>query len=101
MASPPPPLARAWEAHNTAMSTRPETLVGGRYRLERQVGAGATPGVWLAFDQVLERQVAVKMLAAPIGGETAHIERFRREARAVAKLQHAHTVTVLHSGEHA
>jgi tRNA A-37 threonylcarbamoyl transferase component Bud32 len=82
------------------MSTRPETIVGGRYRLERQIGAGATARVWLAFDQVLERQVAVKMLAAPIGGETAHVERFRREARAVANLQHAHIVTVLDSGEH-
>jgi serine/threonine-protein kinase len=82
------------------MSTRPETLVGGRYRLERQIGAGATARVWLAFDQVLERQVAVKMLADPIGGESAHIERFRREARAVANLQHPHIVTVLDSGEH-
>jgi serine/threonine-protein kinase len=82
------------------MSTKPETVVGGRYRLERQIGAGATARVWLAFDQVLERRVAVKMLAAPIGGETAHIERFRREARAVANLQHAHIVTVLDSGEH-
>ena len=82
------------------MSTQPETLVGGRYRLERQIGAGATARVWLAFDQVLERQVAVKMLAEPIGGESAHIERFRREARAVANLQHAHIVTVLDSGEH-
>ena len=82
------------------MSTKPETLVGGRYRIERQIGAGATARVWLAFDLVLERQVAVKMLATPIGGETAHIERFRREARAVANLQHAHIVTVLDSGEH-
>jgi serine/threonine-protein kinase len=82
------------------MSTRPETLVGGRYRLEREIGAGATARVWLAFDQVLERRVAVKMLATPIGGDTAHIERFRREARAVANLQHAHIVTVLDSGEH-
>ena len=82
------------------MSTTPETLVGGRYRLERQIGAGATARVWLAFDQVLERRVAVKMLATPISGETAHIERFRREARAVANLQHAHIVTVLDSGEH-
>ena len=82
------------------MSTKPETLVGGRYRVERQIGSGATARVWLAFDQVLERRVAVKMLAAPIGGESAHIERFRREARAVAQLQHPHIVTVLDTGEH-
>jgi tRNA A-37 threonylcarbamoyl transferase component Bud32 len=82
------------------MGTAPQTIVGGRYRLERQIGSGATARVWLAFDSVLERKVAIKMLAAPIGGETAHIERFRREARAVAKLQHPHIVAVLDSGEH-
>ena len=84
-----------------AMSTKPQTSVGGRYRLERQIGAGATARVWLAFDVVLERRVAVKMLEEPLGGESAHIERFRREARAVAQLQHPHIVTVLDSGEHA
>ena len=82
------------------MTTVPQTLVGGRYRLERQIGAGATARVWVALDEVLERRVAIKMLATPIGGEADHIERFRREARAVAKLQHPHIVTVLDSGEH-
>jgi serine/threonine-protein kinase len=82
------------------MGTTPQTVVGGRYRLERQIGAGATARVWLAFDAVLERRVAIKMLATPIGGEVEHIERFRREARAVAKLQHPHIVAVLDSGEH-
>ena len=82
------------------MGTAPQTIVGGRYRLERQIGTGATARVWLAFDSVLERRVAIKMLAEPIGGETAHIERFRREARAVAQLAHPHIVAVLDSGEH-
>jgi serine/threonine-protein kinase len=82
------------------MDTAPQTIVGGRYRLERQIGSGATARVWVAFDSVLERRVAIKMLAAPIGGESAHIERFRREARAVAQLQHPHIVAVLDSGEH-
>ncbi len=82
------------------MGTAPQTIVGGRYRLERQIGVGASARVWLAFDSVLERRVAIKMLVGPIGGETAQIERFRREARAVAKLQHPHIVAVLDSGEH-
>jgi eukaryotic-like serine/threonine-protein kinase len=93
-------LIQAAGAHNTAMGIGSETSVGGRYRLERQIGVGATARVWLAFDAVLERRVAVKMLDSPIGGEAAHIERFRREARAVAKVQHPHIVTVLDSGEH-
>jgi serine/threonine protein kinase len=83
-----------------AMSAGSQTSVGGRYRLEHQIGAGATARVWLAFDVVLERRVAVKMLEEPIGGESEHIERFRREARAVAQIQHPHIVTVLDSGEH-
>jgi eukaryotic-like serine/threonine-protein kinase len=82
------------------MATQPQPVVGGRYRLERQIGAGATARVWVAFDEVLERLVAVKMLVAPHGGDAARIERFRREARAVAQLQHPHIVTVLDSGEH-
>ena len=82
------------------MGTTPQTIVGGRYRLEREIGVGATARVWVAFDAVLERRVAIKMLATPIAGESAHVERFRREARAVAKLQHPHIVAVLDSGEH-
>jgi serine/threonine-protein kinase len=96
------PAADPWAggAQYAAMDTTPQTVVGGRYRLERQIGAGATARVWLAFDAVLERRVAIKMLSASIGGENEHIERFRREARAVAKLQHPHIVAVLDSGEY-
>ena len=82
------------------MSAPPQTSVDGRYRLQRQIGSGATARVWLAFDTVLERPVAVKMLEAPIGGDSDHIERFRREARAVARIQHPHIVGVLDTGEH-
>jgi eukaryotic-like serine/threonine-protein kinase len=82
------------------MSAPPQTSVDGRYRLQRQIGSGATARVWLAFDTVLERPVAVKMLEAPIGGDRDHIERFRREARAVARIQHPHIVGVLDTGEH-
>jgi len=88
------------EAHNTFMNAVPQASVDGRYRLRRQIGAGATARVWLAFDTVLERAVAIKMLEAPIGGDSDHHERFRREARAVARIQHPHIVGVLDSGEH-
>jgi serine/threonine-protein kinase len=91
---------RRHEAHNTTMSAPPQVSVDGRYRLTRQIGAGATARVWLAFDTVLERPVAIKMLAAPLGDERDHGEHFRREARAVARIQHPHIVAVLDSGEH-
>jgi serine/threonine-protein kinase len=82
------------------MTAPPQVSVDGRYRLTRQIGAGATARVWLAFDTVLERPVAIKMLAAPLGEEHDYGERFRREARAVARIQHPHIVAVLDSGEH-
>jgi serine/threonine-protein kinase len=55
--------------------------------------------VWRAFDTVLERRVAVKILAAQLGDGDDKLERFRREARALAKLRHPHIVTVIDTGE--
>src|SRR5579862_8960947 len=78
----------------TAAST---TRIDGRYTLVREIGHGASARVWLAFDTVLERRVAIKMLD---GRDREHVERFRREARAIARLRHPHIVGVLDSGEH-
>src|SRR5579871_5045238 len=82
------------------MSAAPTTRVDGRYTLEREIGHGASARVWVAFDTVLERRVAIKMLDGPVGADREHVERFRREARAVARLRHPHIVGVLDSGEH-
>lgn len=76
-------------------------VLAGRYRLERTLGRGASATVWLAFDTVLERRVAIKILAGERGEEPDKIERFRREARALAKLGHPHIVTVIDIGEDA
>jgi tRNA A-37 threonylcarbamoyl transferase component Bud32 len=75
--------------------------LGARYRLERALGSGASATVWIAFDTVLERRVAVKILAEGLAGEPDRLERFRREARALAKLGHPHIVTVIDVGEEA
>jgi eukaryotic-like serine/threonine-protein kinase len=77
------------------------TSLRGRYRLERPLGTGASSTVWLAFDAVLERRVAVKVLAPGRDGAPDKLERFRREARAVAQLGHPHIVSVIDSGEEA
>jgi len=82
------------------MSAAPTTRVDGRYTLEREIGQGASARVWLAFDTVLERRVAIKMLDGRGGGDREHVERFRREARAIARLRHPHIVGVLDTGEH-
>jgi hypothetical protein len=75
------------------------TTLGGRYRLERQLGSGASATVWLAFDTELERRIAVKVLADGRGEDADRLERFRREARSLAKLGHPHIVRVIDSGE--
>lgn len=74
-------------------------IVGERYRIDAVVGAGGMATVFEAFDQTLERAVAVKVMRREVIGEPDQLERFRREARAAAKLSHPHIVTVIDAGE--
>jgi serine/threonine protein kinase len=75
------------------------TEIGGRYRLERRLGAGGMSTVFLALDAVLERRVAVKLLAEHLSDDEDFVARFRREALAAARLQHPNIVQVFDSGE--
>jgi eukaryotic-like serine/threonine-protein kinase len=75
------------------------TLLGGRYRLDARIGHGGMSTVYRAFDTVLERQVAIKLMHREIASDSDQLERFRREARAVAQLSHPHIVTVIDAGE--
>jgi eukaryotic-like serine/threonine-protein kinase len=75
------------------------TEIGGRYRLDAQIGRGGMSTVYRAFDVVLERQVAIKLMHREIAANPEQLERFRREARSVAQLSHAHVVTVIDAGE--
>jgi hypothetical protein len=75
------------------------TTLGGRYRLDAQIGHGGMSTVYRAFDTVLERQVAIKLMHREIASDSDQLERFRREARAVAQLNHPHIVTVIDAGE--
>ncbi|CAA9488505.1 MAG: Serine/threonine protein kinase PrkC, regulator of stationary phase [uncultured Solirubrobacteraceae bacterium] len=81
------------------VSTYLGTSLSGRYRLDAQVGTGGMSTVYRAFDTVLERQVAVKLMHRDIAGHADQLERFRREARAVAQLNHPHIVQVIDAGE--
>src|SRR6476469_5480026 len=81
------------------MSSQVGTLLSGRYRLDAQVGAGGMSTVYRAFDTVLERQVAIKLMHREISSDSDQLERFRREARAVAQLNHPHIVGVIDAGE--
>src|SRR5215510_11365870 len=83
------------------MSSQVGTLLSGRYRLDAQIGDGGMSTVYRAFDTVLERQVAIKLMHREIASDSDQLERFRREARAVAQLNHQHIVGVIDAGEDA
>ena len=75
------------------------STLSGRYRLLSKLGSGGMSTVYLAEDQTLERSVAVKVMHAGISDQPDQIERFRREARAVAQLSHPNVVAVIDAGE--
>jgi eukaryotic-like serine/threonine-protein kinase len=76
-------------------------ILDGRYQLGSLLGAGGMARVYLATDRVLERQVAVKVLRASDAQDPLFVERFRREARAAARLSHPNIVAVFDSGSDA
>jgi eukaryotic-like serine/threonine-protein kinase len=75
------------------------TLISERYRLDEKIGSGGMSSVYRAFDPMLERWVAIKLMHRDISNDPDQLERFRREARAVAQLNHPHVVTVIDAGE--
>ena len=75
-----------------------DTLVDGRYRIIRRLGAGGMAEVYCAEDQQLGRQVALKLLYRRFAEDDEFVERFRREASAAAGLQHPNIVQVFDRG---
>jgi eukaryotic-like serine/threonine-protein kinase len=80
------------------MAVRQQTIAD-RYELKHIVGSGGMSTVYCAFDTMLERNVALKILHDQFGGDAEYVERFRREARSVAQLSHPNIVTVIDRGE--
>jgi eukaryotic-like serine/threonine-protein kinase len=76
-----------------------ETIVDGRYRVVNRVGSGGMADVYCAEDLQLGRQVALKVLHGRFAEDAEFVERFRREARSAAGLQHQHVVSVYDRGE--
>jgi len=88
----------------TERVTLPEALapgrtLAGRYTLERLLGTGGMASVWLATDGVLGRKVAAKVIAEALACEDGWLRRFRREARAIAALNHPNVVRVFDLGD--
>ena len=82
------------------MSRPPQSgdLIADRYELEELVGTGGMSTVFRAHDRQLERRVAIKILHEHYATDPEYLERFRREARAVARLSHPNIVTVIDRG---
>lgn len=72
--------------------SRDVQMVGGRYRLDSLLGAGSTGRVYLAFDEVTDRQVAIKLFT--LSRSHGAYERFVREARVTSALRHANLIEV-------
>jgi serine/threonine protein kinase/tetratricopeptide (TPR) repeat protein len=93
--SPLPPPARP----QSAVVVEPGTRVG-KYEIVKLLGRGGMGAVYQAFDPVLERAVALKVMLPEAASDPEHKQRFEREARAVARLSHASVVTVFDLGYH-
>ncbi|MFI5010438.1 MAG: protein kinase, partial [Solirubrobacterales bacterium] len=77
----------------------PETTVDGRYKVISRIGSGGMADVYLAEDQLLGRQVAVKVLQHRFAEDQEFVERFRREASSAAGLSHPNVVAIFDRGE--
>lgn len=73
-------------------------VISDRYRIEDRLGSGGMSTVFRATDTILERTVAVKILAEHLSDDERFVARFRREALAVAKLVHPNIVQVYDTG---
>jgi serine/threonine-protein kinase len=82
----------------TEMAMASTQTIAGRYRIERRLGVGGMSTVHLAFDQRLERYVALKLLAEHLADDPTFVSRFRREALAAARLIHPNIVQVFDFG---
>ncbi len=74
------------------------TTIAGRYKIEGRLGVGGMSTVHLAFDNRLERYVALKLLAEHLADDPTFVSRFRREALAAARLVHPNIVQVFDFG---
>jgi eukaryotic-like serine/threonine-protein kinase len=83
----------------TSMDARIGSTLGARYRLEARLASGGMAVVYRAADEVLGRTVAVKVMHHALTDDAGFVERFRREARSAARLNHPNVVTIHDTGE--
>ena len=81
------------------MSEQGPTVFNGRYELLRHIARGGMADVYLARDELLDRQVALKVLFPEFANDPNFVERFRREAQAAANLNHPNIVGIYDWGQ--
>ena len=72
----------------------PEQILSGKYIVQNEIARGGMGVIYKALDRTLNRVVAIKMVHAHLSGDSSFVERFLREARAMARLQHDNIVTI-------
>ncbi len=75
------------------------TILNSRYRLDKKIGQGGFAEVYLSTDLLLERRVAVKVLNSELTGDESFLERFGKEAKAVAALDHPNILSIHDYGQ--
>ncbi len=73
--------------------------IDGRYQIIRSIGEGGMANVYLAYDTILDREVAVKILRGDLAGDEKFVKRFQREAKAASSLNHPNIVEMYDVGE--
>src|ERR671917_2800641 len=76
-----------------------QQLVANRYRLVKPLGSGGMADVFLAHDDILDRDVALKVMSTRYASDEEFVERFKREAQSAAALSHANIVSIFDRGE--
>ena len=72
----------------------PEQILAGKYVVQNEIAKGGMGVIYKALDRTLNRVVAIKLVHAHLSGDSSFVERFLREARAMARLQHDNIVTI-------
>jgi serine/threonine-protein kinase len=86
-------------SHGLPPSIREGAVLGGKYRLEREIGRGAMGTVWSAVHLTLGQRVAIKLIAAEYAQAPEARQRFSIEAKAAARLRSRHVVQIYDDGE--
>ena len=74
-------------------------LIDDRYKIIKSIGEGGMANVYLAYDTILEREVAVKVLRGDLAEDEKFVRRFQREANSASSLKHPNIVEVYDVGE--